>query len=230
MAGAWQPYAAADGTTTRWYRRTTPLTVFAADAPRGYGCVAIKSELARLDWDTPGFKPGSPTIGESADVVIRYFQQSKGLTVDGVVGPSTAEALFAALIAQSEATKKIPSRWAAKIVKLESAEDPGAIGWADPNDKGLCEINVLIRSITVAEAFDPSFAIPYLCADLASAYAGFKDWEAAVASWNTGGYWAGKWLAADKPTSGAWDEKNKLDWFARASGYVSLVAGQVLRA
>lgn len=228
MAGAWPTYTGADGKATKWYLRTKPWTIFANNSPRAYGVVAIKRELLARGFTAPGFLTESPVIGDSADAVIRQFQEAQSLTVDGVVGPNTTEYLFEHLIAQAEDLKKVPDRLAARLIKLESSEDPGAIGWSDQDDKGLCEINILIRHITIPQAFDVHFAVPYLCNDIAGAFLELGDWEGALASWNVGGFWAGKWVAAGKPTSGAWDPKNSVDWFTRASSYVSLVKSQIL--
>jgi hypothetical protein len=228
MAGAWPTYTAADGKPTKWYLRTKPWTIFANGSPRAYGVVAIKRELLARGFTADGFRTDSPVLGDSADGVIREFQAAQSLVVDGVVGPNTTEHLFAQLISTRETNNEIPDRLAARLVKLESSEDPGAIGWSDPNDKGLCEINVVKRPVTIPQAFDPRFAIMYLCGDLAGAFADLHDWEAALASWNVGEYWASHWLNAGKPSSGAWDPKNNVDWYTRAQNYVMLVGTQNL--
>lgn len=230
MAGAWPTYTAADGKQTKWYLRTKPWTIFANGSPRAFGVVAIKRELLAEHFTADGFRTDSPVLGDSADAVIKDFQKHKGLVVDGVVGPNTTETLFAHLISYSEELKQIPDRLAARLVKLESSEDPGAIGWSDPDDKGLCEINVVKRPVTIAQAFDPHFAVPYLCTELAKVHIDLKDWDAALAAWNVGEYWASHWLAAGKPQSGAWDPKNNVDWYTRASNYVMLVGTQELIA
>lgn len=231
--GAWTQYVTADGSTSRWYKQTDPWTYFPSGSPRGYGCIALKRELLAIGFGADGFGTESPVIGSVATKVIKQAQESFNLTADGVVGPMTAEAIFRTMIQAHERMSKIPDRWVAKIVKLESAEDPGATGWADPDDHGLAQINVVLRGITVEQAHNPSFAIPYLCRGLVNSESVLHDWDAAVVSWNTGLFWAGKWLAAGKPNlaqvlaSTTLSDTQKF-WFGRAAHYIELVQAQTV--
>jgi hypothetical protein len=49
--------------------------------------------------EAAGYDPGSPdgTFGENTEAAVIAFQQANGLTPDGIVGPTTAEALNTAL-------------------------------------------------------------------------------------------------------------------------------------
>jgi Putative peptidoglycan binding domain len=228
LPGAWSPYAAADGTTTRWYRLTDPWTFFPVRSGKGYGCRAIKRELISLGYDAVGFGTDSPVIGTVAATLIREFQRDSGLTDDGIFGPATSAALFKPRLLALQTANRIPDDLLRKQSKLESALDPGCVGWSDQDDKGLVQVNIRIRSVTAVQAFDPAFALPYLASELANVHDSLGDWDGAIAEWNVGGYWARHWVAAGKPPDGAYDPKYDIDWYTRATRYVALVRAQTL--
>lgn len=192
--------------------------------PYGYGCIAIKRELVYNGHQVAS--PDTPRIGGSADTAIRQYQRDHGLEVDGVVGPHTAHVLWHKRIQAAQGTSHVPDDLACKLIHLESADDPGAIGYVDPQDYGLAQIHMPFHpEITVAMAFDPAFSIPYVARSLAGfAVAHGGDWEAAVASWNVGTAGAASWLGLHKPATGgpSWFP----DLFSRATRYVALVQSQ----
>jgi hypothetical protein len=189
----------------------------------GYGILAVKRELDFLGY--PGLDVDSLVIGNAASRAIIDFQRKHGLDPDGVVGPLTGRQLYKLRIGQLEAKHGVPDDLACKIVGLESAFDPAAIGVSDPADHGIVQINATAHpTITLAEAYDPAFALEYLAAGLQATYAKLHDWDCAVASWNVGGGGASDWCGLHKPSTGgpSWFP----DLFARATHYVALVKAE----
>lgn len=210
-----------DAAWTRYYAETTAEF---PGTPYGYGCIAVKHELEYNGFDVA--KPDLAKIGTSAAGAIRDFQRSHGLEADGVAGPRTLHTLLSRRIQAEQGAKAIPGDWLCKLVRLESGDDPGAVGYVDPLDYGLVQIHMPYHpEITVAQAFDPGFSLPYAARTLAGfAAAHGGDWEAAVASWNVGVAGASSWLGLHKPATGgpSWFP----DLFTRATKYVQLVRGQ----
>ena len=76
---------------------------------------AFQLALAKLGYDLKG----TGTFGGATDTAVTHFQQSRGLEVDGEIGPQTAAAIDAALagtggvsaptVAQSAARVRSPS-------------------------------------------------------------------------------------------------------------------------
>jgi soluble lytic murein transglycosylase-like protein len=196
--------------------------------PIGYGIVAIKRDLAFNGFNgaTKRLKPmdtEAPEIGPAADRAIRAFQKAFVLEVDGVVGPHTALALWRRRCVMLEAEQEIPDDLLAKLKSLESANDPGAVGVADPNDHGLVQINSVAHpGITLRQAFDAAWSLDYAAHSLRNAYDTMLDWDGAVAAWNTGEWSARSWVAAGKPPSFHLAGVN-FDIGQRATLYVRLV-------
>ena len=75
---------------------------------------AFQLALAKLGYDLKG----TGTFGGATDTAVTHFQQSRGLEVDGEIGPQTAAAIDAALagtgsvsaptVAQSAVTREVP--------------------------------------------------------------------------------------------------------------------------
>jgi hypothetical protein len=201
-------------------------------SPVGYGIVAIKKELIFNGFGTGidvGYKDknGNYFFGSGTATRAKEFQKSVGITADGEVGPTTARHLFAKRAAQEGFAKGVADNLLSKLKTLESANDPAAVGFVDPLDMGLMQIHMPFHpDVSQAEAFDPAFSLSWGANYLKSANASFKDWDAAVASYNVGSYYAGQWLKDGKPTSGGVILSNGQDIYQRASQYVKLVKAQ----
>lgn len=200
--------------------------------PTGYGILAVKAELAYNDAADPLLNLDTTVCGNAFDRSAKAFQVAERLIVDGEVGRITAAALFRRRAHHAGLAAGVPNNYVCKIMHLESACDPGAVGYTDPNDLGLLQIHMPAHpTITVAQAFSPSFAITWAASTLASAYRNLQDWDATVASWNVGGGGAAAWLDAGKPSSlyVSWftdQNGDPIDLGARATEYLTLVKGQ----
>jgi Putative peptidoglycan binding domain/Transglycosylase SLT domain len=193
-------------------------------SPLAYAIVALKYELDYNGLGT-GLTLDGTTFGVTMAQQVEAFQASRGLTADGVVGPSTAKRLFAKRMAALEASYGIEPGLICKAVSLESACDPGAVGVVDPADHGLVQINATAHpEVSLQQAFTPSFALAYYARTVAAVYAKTHDWDCAVAAWNVGGGGADSWCGLHKPSTGgpSWFP----DLFSRATEYVALVKEQ----
>jgi soluble lytic murein transglycosylase-like protein len=198
--GAWDQYRAADGSFTRYYRRTRPVTVFPSDHRHAYGCRAVKRALTAQGFVVAKMDSEKPVIGSQAEEAIRAFQRSKKLTVDGIVGPQSARALFDHYIRIAEKDQGIPDRLACRKLALESNFDPACLG-ADGSDKGIAQINE-VHKLAPEQVFEPAFAIPWAARYLRGHYDALRDWDAALASYNMGRGAAREWQGAGKPATG----------------------------
>ncbi len=164
-----------------------------SDAPTRqiHACRAIKQELAylglgeKLDLSTSKF-------GKATRRAVKDFQASYPLTVDGLVGRKTANALWSTRISTLQDRLEIEDSWLRAQVHWESGDDPGAelINTDGSADRGLCQLNSTRKPLTEDEAFDPAQSIPYLAKHLRD----MKDVHAncqvspirlAVGSWRT---------------------------------------------
>jgi hypothetical protein len=140
-------------------------------------------------------------IGPKTDERIRNKQKELGVTQDGLVGPRTMKAMVMPLV--EAAGKKHGVRSALLCGKLthEGNWDPGAVGWSDPDDLGLSQINLRAHPrVSVAEAFDPEFAIDFGARFMAENLRAFDGNERyAVAAYNLGAGGTRQWIAAGAP-------------------------------
>ena len=77
----------------------------------GAAVAEIRDRLGRLGLLPPAephVDPASTCFDDDVDVAVRAFQQQRGLTVDGIVGPHTAEAL-------QEAGQKLGGEFPVKV-------------------------------------------------------------------------------------------------------------------
>lgn len=192
--------------------------------PRAYGLIAIKTEL-KYNGYGKNLVVGTPVFGDAARNRAKEFQGNNGLIPDGVVGPRTARALFRKRIFAVEASKNIPNNIVYKKTDLESGFDPAAVG-VSGKDLGLNQIHQPSHpNVTTEQAFTPAFSVPWSANYLVAAYTDLKDWDAALASYNVGRFYAGKWLAAGKPATGLFTTAGK-DYAIMCTKYVSLVLGR----
>lgn len=94
----------------------------------------------------------------------RLLQGHLGLYVDGVVGPATCKAIWRDLVKFYASFYGVPPEHIWGTISLESAFDPGAVGYVTPSDRSLFQINLTAHpSITVEQAFDYHYAFNYAC-------------------------------------------------------------------
>jgi len=192
------------------------------------GIFAFKQELIYRGFGQ-GIKLDLPVYGNMIEARVKDFQTTTNgaLRVDGEIGSKTARYLFWTRANKVALNFSIPQRLLAKLGTLESANDPVAQGYVDPDDEGWAQIHMSFHpEITVEQAHDPSFAIPWAGAQLAAAadYCD-DDWDGGVAAHNIGWFYARQWVRDQKPASGG-PLIGDADSYERATRYVALVKRQ----
>jgi len=95
---------------------------------------------------------------------------------------------LAQLVAQAESRYGIPQGLLARIISVESAWNPAATAY-DKNgsvDRGIAQINSIHTDVSNAQAYDPTFAIPWAARFLAYWRSKCGSWDAAVQAYNLG--------------------------------------------
>lgn len=202
----------------------------AYDDPRlGAALIAVKRELKYNGYGT-NLVTDTPVFGDAAENRTIEFQKDHGLTGDGVIGPGTASELFRRRISAAEAKYGLPSGAIGKQIKLESNFDPVAIGYADPDDTGIAQINLRLHpDVTKDQAYDPAFAIDwmgrYISAGQDVIVKSANVMKAARAAYNIGNTYATQWLLSNFAGSGG-PSLGGEDSFTRATNYINLIDGQ----
>jgi hypothetical protein len=164
------------------------------------GIVAMKQELVFRGF-AQGIVVNLPAWGAAVTNRTKDFQTNEGIQADGVIGRVTARHLFRQRAQQAEATNGIPDNLLCKLKSWESQCDPVCLGIS--GDEGIAQINPPSHpEITVAQMWDPSFALPWAGASLRGSHIYIGDWDGAVASYNVGGWLAKQWVQAGKPATG----------------------------
>lgn len=121
----------------------------------------------------------------------------------GVVGKGTAYHLFSPIASAYCAGYGVPPGIAHGIVELESAWDPGAVGFSTPQDLGLAQWRTPLEHdgefMDEAKAFDIYPALRLLAQTQAARFASLHHWALAVAAHHAPA-WAAQWATA----TGAW--------------------------
>jgi hypothetical protein len=146
----------------------------------------IQTELCRRGYYSPDL--GTGTFGPHTADACAQFQRSKVLPVDGEVGFKTAAHLWSDHCHWFEAVHGLPIGLLHGLIALESAWDPGAEGWFDPQDRGIAQIRRASHpDVTDELAFgDQPFCLEWTAQRIANAYAGLgvERWEPAIAYHN----------------------------------------------
>lgn len=192
------------------------------------GLVAFKQALIDSGFGS-GVNLDAHKFGAAMERETRRFQTNEGIAADGVIGPTTARHLFRHYTYKAEdgGTIKIPGHLLQRLGGQESGHDPVAEGYVDPDDEGWAQINLPNHpTVTVTQAWTPSFAIPWAAHYLMKFYVNeAADWDGAVASYNIGYYEAKQWVNDGKPATGP--VMGGVDYYARASHYVAGVKAQL---
>jgi len=131
------------------------------DSRLGAGIIAIKKELIYNGFDK-NIDPELPYFGDAVTNRLIEFQASRlpALVADGQAGQKTLTELFRKRVVATEKKFELTTGALGKKLKLESGYDPIAVGYVDPLDTGIAQINLGAHpDVTKAEAFDPGFAI-----------------------------------------------------------------------
>jgi peptidoglycan hydrolase-like protein with peptidoglycan-binding domain len=173
------------------------------DLAVNYGVKAIQ-KLLNLAGASPKLAEDG-VFGAGTDKGVRAYQESKGLKVDGSVGPNTMKALLLPNIKQQAGSALIGGQpmWTVVYGFLanEGGFDPGAVGTVDDADLGLAQINGRAHpELSVAQRFDPIVAIQFNVIYIENAMKNLKNnLRDAVLSYNLGSGGILKWIAAGRP-------------------------------
>ena len=204
---------------TSWYRykdRAEPNT------PKAYALVALKRELKYRGFGK-GLDTESLFFGAAARDNTKLFQESVGLKADGVIGPTTARKLFKKRIWDASHKHDFPALMLCKQLNLESGFDPAAVGYVDPRDRGLAQINSYWHpDVSDAEAFDPAYSIFWAANYLSENIKALKNVDAGLAAHNVGRFYARQWLEAGRPAQGLYTVEGR-DYAAIITKYLSLL-------
>lgn len=195
------------------------------DARHVAGLRAFKQEVVYVGKGR-GVVIDLPVFGDQIDASVRELQAAWSHTVNGRIGSTFARYLFWTRANRDALSRGIPNRLVHKLITLESVHDPVAQGFADDRDEGGAQIHMPFNpDVTVAQAWDPAFYIPFVADRLVDSYNYVgKDWDGAVAAHNVGSETARLWVVAGKPGKGRLI--GNTDWFTRAIAYVALVKRQ----
>lgn len=194
----------------------------------GYAFLALKKELTYN-----GFGKNlimNPVFGEAATNRTKEFQESVGLTPDGTIGRITARELFRKRVQEIEQDYGLPHGTLGKKFLLESAYDPVAIGFVDPDDTGIAQINLRIHTgVSLEQAFDPEFsfgwAAEYVKDNRDRIIREVNVLKAARAAYNIGVEYAKRWMLDGFPASGG-PLIGGADSYERATQYIALIDKQ----
>lgn len=163
------------------------------------GVVAIQRALGRRR-----FKVKVTGVFDAATkAAVAKFQSANmpGQNPWGGVGPETAKALFLWDVKVRGEAGGVDWRAVCGIIQNESNYDPGAVGYLDPTDLGLAQINGRAHpDLTEEDRFQPMTAITFVVEYLTSAMETFHGNERdAVASYNLGAGGTRTWIKAGRP-------------------------------
>lgn len=142
---------------------------------------------------------------QTVSAVTRFQSKNPGLVVWGGIGPDTSKYL---LLKDLERVVERFSKWeqlsatvVSGLIRHESGWDVGAVGYADPNDVGLAQINGPSHpSMTTAQRVQPINAFKFIINYMNNALAHFDgNLRDAVASYNLGIGGADRWISQGRP-------------------------------
>lgn len=159
---------------------------------------AVMSMQSAFSVETDG------VFGNDTMAGAKRFQESKGLTQDGIVGKDTSKAILlpliiAAAIRQDSAHADMLRRVSVGTVAWESGFDLGAVGILTPDDLGPGQIND-VHGLSEDFRLNPYRAVPWLVEfiDINIRALGY-DLDGGIAAYNLGVTGAKKWVAAGRP-------------------------------
>lgn len=160
------------------------------------GVMAIQNRIIDLGY-IPALVPDG-VFGPATSRATHLAQEKLGVTPDGAVGPNTARALWHPMVAKAESAALLPKHILWGIARHESLLDPGAVGVSTPADRGLVQFNTSLGSVTIKQAHNPGYALPYAASRLHSAMTKYAakgadlQLKCTIASWNAP-TWANDW-------------------------------------
>lgn len=165
--------------------------------------LAVKAIQARLK--DMGFAPGLTVTGTydtATTTAVKAAQTYYGLSVTGAFNSELSMLIWRQLLETQAARYGVKPKYLWGIMFNESTADPGAVGYGNPPDSGLVQINTAAHEeVTPAMAYDPNYAFNYLASRLKRNFVvkypgkGAALQEAcSIAEWNAPA-WADQWYS-----------------------------------
>lgn len=205
--GAWSFEGMSNGSATRLYehRKVSGWVMQGSQADRGpsyeavnFGIQAIQTRISQL---TGIVLVLDGVFGPKTASAARDAQSRLRLTADGVIGPRTTKAFWSGLL--RDGAGGVTATVQCGLIQQESAQDPGAVGFFSPDDKGLVQINLSAHlDVAKSQAFDVGFAIPWMVRYLERAVTKYGKLEYAIASYNSPRS-AAQWAQSGSPPNPA---------------------------
>lgn len=140
---------------------------------------------------------------ETAEAVTIFQREGVANTTPwGGVGPDTAKAILLPDLKARCARRGFKSvQVVCGLITQESGWDPGAVGYADPKDVGLAQINHMAHPtwterMRLKPLYSFDFVVDYLTTSLAALNGNMDD---AIASYNLGIGGANRWISQGRP-------------------------------
>lgn len=143
-------------------------------------------------------------FGDRTSALVTEFQKDNPeVGVWGGIGPETSKALLYSNLVNvwSRSDRLVPLKAVSGTVKHESLWDAGAVGFLDPNDVGLAQINAeahpqLTKAMRLKPLTSFNFIINYHEENLDFFNGNLRD---AIAAYNLGKGGASSWIRAGRP-------------------------------
>lgn len=177
--GAWTSIGKDNG--SRYFTFKDGLPLDGASPTKDVNYQAVNLGVLAIQKRVNSFPPAPKLVEDglyglrTAEAVKIAQAQVLKVGADGVVGPTTAKALWKDILIWNAGVYHVPASQLYGFMMLESVADPAAVGFTTPSDRGLSQINLVAHpTVTVEQAFDPHFAIDYTADRLARARAQFS--------------------------------------------------------
>lgn len=155
---------------------------------------AIKSFQEELVYR--GFDPGtySGIYDRATYRAVVNFQKTRGINADGKIGSVTSRKLFTKRMNELTVTYGLAPKVLCGLVTQESGFDPAAVGFVNPSDRGLVQINASAHpDVSDEYAFTAQSALQWGAERLSNAYEYFSSktsdeslaWKCAIANHNS---------------------------------------------
>ena len=203
--GAWSLRGKDNGVVYYQVVPGKPLDGSTPDKGPDYQAVnlGVQAIQRRVNQITAQITPSTPTPGQlevdgwfgpltaaAAGWVAERFGVDPGSSPR--VGSTLARRLWHDMIREPAATHRVPAAAIWGIMLHESSADPGAVGYVNPDDHGLLQINGPSHpGLTLQQMFDPAFSFGF-CGNYLAGYAARfaakgpqRQHDCMVAAWNS---------------------------------------------
>ena len=164
---------------------------------------SIRKLLIRARYTVAG-KVLAPTgaYDQQLASAVATYQGRVGLEADGVFGPKTAQKFYLPTVKAAYAQHGLDWKLGYGLVTTESGWDPGAVGYVDDHDLGLCQINGPAHpEMDMDERLDPEASLMWQASQMAYLQIVLGNLRDAVAAYNLGLGGARQWVKAGRPDS-----------------------------